>query len=180
MLSAANHKTQSPQNSLSVSFSLCLHLVSRIKENHMSIPIWCYSLIDNDDTFFLLLFRLLVFFCLSVCPYHQPTYRTLVFKGFILCSSSYHVSSTPWTFHLFCSFFTYYHFIPLGWCMDALSKFFNNLVILLLTMVHHFGIVKLQGGSPLRICSLKNTYTKPIALMQSAPLVIICEDVYRS
>ena len=83
-------------------------------------------------------------------------------------------------FIVFCSFFTYYHISPLRWCMDALLNFFNNLVNLLLTMVHHFGIVKLQGGSPLRISSLKNTYTKPIALMQSAPLVIICEDVYRS
>lgn len=132
-------------------------------------------------SFFLLLFRLfLLFFCLSVCPYHQSTDRAFVFKCLVLCSSSYHVSSTSWAFHVFCSFFTYYHIIPLYGCMDALLNFFNNLVNLLLTMVHHFGIVKLQGGSPLRISSLKNTYTKPIALMQSAPLVIICEDVYRS
>lgn len=134
----------------------------------MSIPIWCYSLIDNDDTFFLLLFRLLVFFCLSVCPYHQSTYRTLVLECFILCSSSYHVSTTSRTFHLFCSFLTYYHISPLIWCMDALLNFLTNLLNLLLTMVHHFGIVKLQGGSPLRICSLKSTITQTLALKISA------------
>ena len=105
MLSAANHTKHMHKDSLFIS-SAFLCYVSRIKENHMSIPIWCYSLLDNDDTFFLLLFRLfLLFFCSSVCPYHQSTYRTLVLECLVLCSSSNHVSSTSWAFHLFCSFF---------------------------------------------------------------------------
>lgn len=192
MLSASNHDIclHSSVDSLCFLFPIfhAFTYPQKVKRHQPGLNVFSYSLMcyylheEHDRSFFLLYFSASAsVLCSSFlfAPITRPQIGHLYSNVFTLFLTLFISLPHLGHFILFPLFYLLSHY-PFCMVHGCSFNFFTILINLLLTMVHHFDIVKLQGGSPSRISSLKNTYTKPQALKHSASVVIICEDVYRS